>query len=455
MPKKNEILTLKIENITNLGFGVARYEGLVIFVAGAVTGDEVLAKIIKVTPSYAIARIEKILISSPLRVNDRCGYDRCTSCAYKLISYAEECKIKENDVKEAFIKAGIYDAEISDIVPSPNVFEYRNKAQYPITKSPDGEYIIGYYAPKSHRVCEARFCPLTPRVFGEICDTVATFAKKHAISVYDEKSGSGLLRHIYIRRGEVTGEILLTLVINGDTLPFSEALCADIREKFSDVVGILINVNREKTNIILGKEYKALWGRDYIYDVLAGVRLKIKPSAFYQVNHAAAELLYKKAGELADLKGGEVLLDLYCGTGSIGLSMAKGAKSLVGVEIVEDAVACARENAQNSGIENALFFASPASDTEQIFKDAEQRLGKIAPDVVILDPPRSGCDEATVKFVAGLNPQRIVYISCNPQTLARDVKLFTTLGYTFGNITPFDLFPATGHVESVVCLTRK
>ena len=305
-------------------------------------------------------------------------------------------------------------------------------------------------------MCEARFCPLTPRIFGEICDTLSEFFKENELSCYDEKTGRGLLRHIYLRRGELSGEILVTLVINGEKLPNESRLVSKITEKCGSVVGILLNVNEKSTNVILGDKYRVLFGRDYIFDTLCGVKLKIKPSAFYQVNHASAELLYKKARKLANLKKSDTLLDLYCGTGSIGLSMADDCQELFGVDIVKDAIDCAKENALFANIKNAHFFASSADETEKILDEATKALGrKILPDVVILDPPRSGCGERAVRFVASLMPKRIVYISCNPTTLARDVRTFSSLGYTHGEVTPFDLFPSTGHVESLVCLQRQ
>ena len=456
MLKKNDLISLKIEDMTNLGFGVAKHLGLVVFVSGAVTGEEILAKVIKVTSSYAVCRVEKLISPSPIRVNDRCNIEKCSSCAYKSISYGEECRIKKKSVEEAFKKAGLSNPKIAELVPSPKSCGYRNKAQYPVTRDANRRYVIGYYAPKSHRVCEARYCPLTPRVFGEICDVIAKYAEKHGISTYDEESGSGLLRHIYIRRGEVSGEILVTLVVTENAIPNSDELICSLTEKFPEIVGILLNVNPKRTNIILSENYKTLYGVDYIYDTLSGVKLKIKAGAFYQVNHDSCELLYAKTRELASLEKSDTLLDLYCGIGSIGLSMAKDAGELFGVEVVRDAVDCARENAAQAGIENASFFAASADDTDGLLADVEKRLSrKVKPDVIILDPPRSGCGEKAVRYVASLSPKRIVYISCNPTTLARDVKLFCDMGYSFGELTPFDLFPGTGHVESVVCLTRE
>ena len=456
MLKKNDIIKLDITSITNLGFGVGRYEGLVIFVSGAVTGDEVNVKIIKITSSYAVGRVENFIKKSSVRDERRCPIGACTSCAYKNVSYAHEKEIKKNDVKEAFVKAGLFDVKVSDLVASPSVTEYSNKAQYPISKDKNGEYVIGFYAPKSHRVTEARSCPLAPKIFSDILGRLAEFFKKYALSVYDEEKNEGLLRHIYIRRGEVTEEILLTVVINGSSLPHSDELVNSISKEFPNIVGILINKNQDKTNVILGNEFITLYGRDYIYDILGGVKLKITAPSFYQVNHNAAELLYAKAKELAAPTKDDTLLDIYCGAGSIGLSMANEVGELIGIEIIESAVLCARENAKGTNIDNANFYTGDAFDTEKLLDNAERELGrKIEPTIVVLDPPRAGCSEKLINYVSSLSPKRIVYISCNPTTLARDAALFKELGYYCSEVTPFDLFPCTGHVESVVCLKRQ
>ncbi len=453
--KKNDIYTLNIEGMTNLGFGVARVDGRVIFVNGAVTGDEVEAKIIKTTSSYAVAKVEKLIKASEIRTDARCDARGCSSCAYKHIDYSHEIKIKERDVKEAFAKAGMPNVKVAPLVPSPELFGYRNKAQYPVSITKDGEYTVGFFAPKSHRVCEARHCPLAPKIFGEIIDVLCAFFKKHSFSVYDEGSGNGLIRHIYLRRGEVTGETLLTLVVTKDALPHSDELVKIITERFSDVVGILLNVNSEETNVILGEKFITLFGRDHIFDKLGGNMLKISAASFYQVNRGAAELLYRKAAELAEPSRDDVLLDLYCGAGSIGLSMANRVRELIGIEIVDAAVICAEENARANGADNAKFYTGDAANTERMLDNAENSLGrKIEPSIIVLDPPRAGCDERLIKYVSALSPKRIVYISCNPTTLARDCKLFEELGYTAGEVTPFDLFPMTGHRVCVGWVTR-
>lgn len=454
--KKNETVTVIIEGITNLGFGVGHVGGEVIFVSDAVTGDMVEAKVIKSTPSYAVGKVIEYKVRSAVRTEDRCKNVACHSCAYKAIDYSYEKELKEETVRQAFKKCGLGDVKVLPLVGSPTERGYRNKAQYPVRLTKDGEYIIGFYAPKSHRVTEAAGCPLAPLEFGEILETIRVLLKKYEITVYDEERREGLLRHIYLRRGEVSGEILLTLVICGRALPHSEEIVGALTSRYPEICGILLNVNERDTNVILGDEFITLFGRDYIFDTLAGVKLKITAPSFYQVNRGAAELLYAKARELAEPKPDELILDLYCGAGSIGLSMAKDAGEIIGVEIVPSAVECAKFNAKENGIKNASFYVGDAANTEGLLARAEGERGeKILPDTVILDPPRGGCDEKLLEYVSRLSPKKIVYISCNPQTLARDVATLNKFGYFTDEVAPFDLFPLTGHVESVACLTQR
>lgn len=453
--RKNDLLTGRIVDITNLGFGVAKAEGAVIFVSDTVPGDVAKIRIIKVGSSYLVGRVEELITPSSLRTEGRCDSKVCRSCAYKCLSYDHEKSLKEESVRQIFKKSGLGEVKIMPLIGSPCERGYRNKAQYPVGRDKSGGYVIGFYAPKSHRVTEAADCPLAPENFGRIIDALRHFFAKYDLSVYDEKNGEGLLRHIYLRRGEVSGEVLLTLVINGTFLPHRDELVTDLTAKFPEIVGILLNVNKENTNIILGEEFITLFGRDYIFDQLGGVTLKITAPSFYQVNHGAAELLYAKAKELAAPTKDDLLLDLYCGAGSIGLSMADEAGEVIGVEIVESAVECATFNAEINHIFNASFYAGDAADTKRILEPAERARGeKIKPDIVILDPPRGGSDEGLLHHIASLSPRKIVYISCNPATLARDMVILKELGYEGNEVTPFDLFPMTGHVESVVCLTK-
>ena len=453
--KKNELVRITIDDITDLGFGVGRLGGVVVFVSDTVPGDVIEAKIIKVNSSYLVARVEKYIEKSNRRVTGRCSECACKSCAYKNISYADESKLKEDGVRRLFSISSLAGISTAPVTVSPSELRYRNKAQYPIALI-NGEYKVGFFAPKSHRVTPIEDCPLTPEVFSDIVALLKKYFAEKKLSVYDETTGEGLLRHIYLRRGEVSGEILLTLVINGDRIPDSASLVELVTSSFPEVVGVLLNVNKENTNVVLGDKFITLYGRDYIYDTLAGVLLKITAPSFYQVNHGAAELLYAKAKELAGPEKNDTLLDLFCGAGSIGLSMADSVNELIGIEIVGSAVECAKENAHSNGMSNALFFTGDATETERLLANAERELGrKISPDVIILDPPRAGCDERLVRFVSSLEPKRIVYISCNPKTLARDVAIFRNCGYDTDTVYPFDLFPMTGHVESVVCLDKK
>ena len=452
--KKNQCVTVEINDLTDLGFGVGRVDGAVVFVSDTVPGDVCEVKLIKINKTYLVGRVEKYIKRSDMRVMDRCSERACKSCAYKNVSYKCEAQFKEDGVRRIFGTSALEGITTAPVTASPAQTRYRNKAQYPIALI-DGEYRVGFFAPKSHRVTPIADCPLTPRVFSTICDELCAYFKENSVSVYDEESGKGLLRHIYLRQGEVSGEILVTVVINGTALPKECELADRLCAKVPNIVGVLININTEATNVVLGREYRTIRGRDYIYDTLAGVRLKITAPSFYQVNHSATELLYAKAKELANPTKDDTLLDLFCGAGSIGLSMADSVGELVGIEIVDSAVECARDNARSSNITNAHFFTGDATETEQLLANAERELGRrLTPDIVILDPPRAGCDEKLVRFVSTLNAKRIVYISCNPKTLARDVVIFRECGYDTEVVYPFDLFPMTGHVESVVCLTR-
>lgn len=455
--EKNRTFEIEITDLNNLGYGVGRIGDLVVFVAGAVDGDRVEAKIIKVQKNYAVGRLEKILSPSPYRlpVPDPCPARGCGGCAYRAITYAHELELKRNAVKAAFRRAGLSDAVVLPVLSTGKTAGYRNKAQYPVTGTPDAP-VIGFFAPKSHRVTDARRCPLQPTVFGEILDAIAALLGEYGIAPYDEESGAGLLRHIYLRSSQGEKEILLTFVLNGETLPHADEVIRELTVRFPALVGIGININRAKTNVICGDEYRTLWGKDTITDTLAGVTLSFSPASFYQVNRDAAELLYKKAKEIADFKGDELLLDLFCGVGSIGLSMADAVGRVIGIEIVPDAVRCAAENARANEIENAAFFAGDASDVEGLLAGAERALGgALQPDAVILDPPRKGCDPKLLDFLASKAIPKIVYVSCNPETLSRDVAYLAGKGYGFSEITPVDLFPRTGHVETVVRLFRR
>lgn len=453
---KNKEYEMEIEDLNNLGYGVGRVENVAVFVGGAVDGDRVLARIILVKKNYAVARAEKIIRPSVHRQKESfCPYKGCGGCAYADIDYSHELDLKRARVESAFYKHGIKDARVMPVFSTYKTKHYRNKAQYPVTQDKNGEYRVGFFAPKSHRVVSAVECPLQPVLFADILKALLEFFSEHKISAYDEQTGKGLVRHIYLRSSEDEKECTLVLVINGRSFPKSEQLVSEVRKKFPSVTSLMLNVNTDNTNVVCGDEYITLYGEGHLIDTMCGVSLKISPAAFYQVNREVAEAIYKKAKSLAELKGDETLLDLYCGIGSIGLSMADSVSSLVGIEVVPEAVECAKENALRNGIKNASFFCADASGAQNIIEKAELSTGrKIDFDTVILDPPRKGCSEELLEYLAKANCKKIIYVSCNPDTLARDALFLTKNGFSMSEVYPFDMFPRTGHVESVVCLTR-
>ncbi len=459
---KNQTITLKITDLNNLGCGVGKTDdGMTVFVKGAVTGDLVEAKIIKVTATYAVARLEKVISASPerfdctgLRQIECTAPMSCGGCTYRNIKYEHELALKRDYVKSAFRKAGLPEVEVADTAHTEKVTSYRNKGQYPVREI-KGRIRAGFFATKTHDLIPCDNCLLQPEIFGEIVAFVTDFAEKNHIKAYDEERGRGVLRHIYLRIAEMTGEIMVCLVINSDDLEckdkFAQKLCA----RFPSVASVMLNVNKRNTNVILGEKFICIGGRDYIIDELCGCKFKISAGSFYQVNHDGAELLYRLARERAALTGKETVADLYCGAGTIGLSMADKASRIVGIEIVDEAVECARENAKLNGIENAYFFCGDASDTRGLLANAKDSLGDFTPDVVVIDPPRKGTTEELIDYLDSLGVTRVVYVSCNPDTLARDCAYFAKKEYNIGEVTPVDLFPSTGHTEAIVLLSRE
>jgi 23S rRNA (uracil1939-C5)-methyltransferase len=364
--------------------------------------------------------------------------------------------MKRAAVRSDFRREGLGDVEIEPVrvADGEHPFRgYRNKAQYPLKQGKNGVE-AGFYAAKTHTVIASDECALEPPLFTELVRWFCAYATRAGWSVYDETKGKGLLRHLYLRYGQGSGEAMVCVVVNGKELPgeaaFSKALC----EAFPSVCSVFLNTNRENTNVVLGKDYRLLAGRPYLEDTLLGRTFAISPQSFYQVNHDGAELLYRVAGERLREACGRIplLLDLYCGIGTIGLCLSDLAERVIGIEIVPEAVVCAGENAARNGVQNARFFCGDASDTELLLAEAERELGPIRPDAVILDPPRKGVDEALVEYLAKRGIPTIVYISCGPDTLARDCARFRKLGYEIGPVTPVNLFPRTGHCEAVCCL---
>ena len=449
--KKDDVIELDVTDVNNLGNGVGRVDSRVVFIRGAVSGERVKAKVIKTNKSFAVAKLIEVLTPSEHRLDKEfCQAPlSCGGCVYRHITYEHELLLKRGYVKAAFAKAGIGDATVLPVLSTGKTEGYRNKAQYPVARNRNGIF-AGFYASKTHSVLPVGNCSIQNKSFSDIVKAVCEFADANGWSVYDEESGKGLLRHIYLRAGQKTGEIMLCLVINGERLPKEDSFVAYIVGRFNDIVSLMINKNTRSTNVVLGNEYRTLYGKDGIEDELCGLSFFISPDSFYQVNREGAEMLYTKAAQMADFSGTEVIMDLYCGTGTIGLSMAQRVKSVCGVEIVESAVECARENARRNGIDNARFVCADAGDKQTIL-DA---LDGARPDAVIIDPPRKGSTKELVNCLAELEVDKIVYISCDPDTLARDAVWFKERGYHMGEVQPVDMFPRTGHVECVVCFAR-
>ena len=446
--KKNDEFIIDITDVTNEGSGVGKYEGMAVFVPLTAVGDTVKVKALKVKKTYTFGKLVEIISPSIDRIENDCeAFNKCGGCVYRHISYEAECKLKENKVYEVIKRIGGVDMKPQPIIPSISIYGYRNKAQYPVS----GEGKVGFYAFHSHRIIPCADCSLQPRIFSKIVAVTEDWIKENNISIYEEEKHRGLLRHIYLRLAEVTNEIMFTAVINGDKLPFADRLIESLKSLCGEnLKSVQININKKDTNVILGNKCEVLYGEPYITDVLCGIKVRLSALSFYQVNRTMAEKLYEKAAEYAKPEGRNIL-DLYCGAGTIGLSMAGSAKSIIGVEIIPEAIADAEFNARNNGIKNAEFICGDATTAAN---DLKKR--KIHPDTVIVDPPRKGCTPELIATITNdFSPERVVYVSCDPATLARDIKIFGENGYSLIEYTPVDLFPRTSHVETVAILKNE
>ena len=452
--QKNQLLTLRIERLSNDGSGVAHSsEGEAVFVPGTAPGDEAQVRIVKDCGRYAFGILDKLLTPSPDRIPVDCAVaDPCGGCSLRHLDYTAELRAKQESVADAFRRIGGLDVPVLDALPSPEVDRYRNKVQFPVGRDKDGTPCIGFYAGRTHRIVPCPDCKLQPGILNDIGNTLCAFFAAHGIQPYDEERGKGLVRHIFLRRGAHSGQIMVCLVCTRPKLPHSDELVVLLRERFSDIATILINVNAKKTNVILGEEIVTLYGPGCIEDTLCGVPVRLGPLSFYQVNTLAAERLYGVAAEYARLEPDDVLLDLYCGMGTIGLSMAGHCRELIGVEIIPEAIDSAKANAARMGdaiAAKSRFFCADAGE-------AAARLAAegLRPDVIMLDPPRKGCDETTLSAVVQMSPRRVVYVSCNPSTAARDAAWLGQHGYRAEKVQPVDLFPRTKHVECVIALSK-
>ena len=452
--QKNQILTLRIERLSSDGSGVAHSaDGEAVFVPGTAPGDEARVRIVKDCGRYAFGILDELLTPSPDRVPVDCPVaGPCGGCSLRHLDYAAELRAKQESVLDAFRRIGGLEVPVLDILPSPEVDRYRNKVQFPVGVDKNSAPCIGFYAGRTHRIVPCPDCKLQPGVLNEIGNALCAFFAQQGIRPYDEQSGKGLVRHIFLRRGAHSGQIMVCLVCTRAKLPHAEQLCAVLREQFPAISTILLNVNAKNTNVILGSENHILYGPGYIEDTLCGVPVRLGPLSFYQVNTLAAERLYGVAAQYAQLTPDDTLLDLYCGMGTIGLSMADQCRGLIGVEIVPEAIESAKANAARMGeavaAKSRFFCADAGQAATQLAAEG------LHPDIVMLDPPRKGCDEATLSAVVRMAPRRVVYVSCNPATAARDAAWLEKNGYHAEKVQPVDLFPRTKHVEAVLLLTK-
>lgn len=456
--QKNDVLTVKIEDMGHDGEGIGKCEGYTLFVKDTVIGDLAEVKVIKAKKNYGYARLMRLIEPSVHRVEPVCPVARpCGGCQLQMLDYAEQLRFKEKKIAGNLQRiGGMTEIPMEPIVGMENPFRYRNKAQFPIGQDRNGKLITGFYAGRTHQIMENRNCYLGVEQNEEILNRILAWMEENGVPAYNEETGKGLVRHVLIRFGFMTKEIMVCLVVNGKKLPAEEKLIKSLTE-FEGMTSITLSANRERTNVIMGKEIRCLWGQGYITDYIGNVKYRISPLSFYQVNPAQTEKLYGLALEYAGLTGNETVWDLYCGIGTISLFLAQKAKKVYGVEIVPEAIADAKNNAKINEIENAEFFVGKSEEILPAYYEqyAKDHPGEHAhADVIVVDPPRKGCEENLLHTMASMQPDRIVYVSCDSATLARDVKVLGELGYEVKKVRGVDQFPMTCHVETVVLLSQ-
>ncbi|MDR1734819.1 MAG: 23S rRNA (uracil(1939)-C(5))-methyltransferase RlmD [Oscillospiraceae bacterium] len=465
--RKNEILTLTITDITLQGAGIARHEGQVVFIPGTAVGDTVKAVIIKPKENYAIGKLLQVLEPSPDRAEVDCPcFPACGGCDFRHLKYEAELRLKEDNLRETLRRIGGIEVPVRPIRPSAEICRYRNKTFVPVGLDKDGKLIGGFYARGTHRIVPCASCLLEKPSTEHILRTVMDWAVDCGVSIYDEQSHTGLLRHIMVRYTQDETDVGIGLVINGNSIPRADLLIRNIRAKFKNIRCFLLVHNTERTNVVNAGPVTILWGNPILTEKVCGLTFEVSPKVFMQINHAQMEVLYAVARGYALAGGGAptgherpvgavlsdkpILLDLYCGAGTIGLTMADACKEVIGVELVEPSVKDAIRNAKKNGIQNARFLQLDAS-----MAAAKLAREGVEPDIVIVDPPRKGCEESLLRIIThSFRPARLVYISCDPATLARDLRYIAANGYTVREVTPVDMFPRTGHVESCCLCVR-
>ena len=457
--QKNDVLTVKIEDMGHDGEGIGKCEGYTLFVKDTVIGDLAEVKVIKAKKNYGYARLMRLIEPSAHRGEPVCPVARpCGGCQLQMLDYAEQLRFKEKKIAGNLQRiGGMTEIPMEPIVGMENPFRYRNKAQFPIGQDRNGKLITGFYAGRTHQIMENRNCYLGVEQNEEILNRILAWMEENGVPAYNEETGKGLVRHVLIRFGFMTKEIMVCLVVNGKKLPAEEKLIKSLTE-LEGMTSITLSANRERTNVIMGKEIRCLWGQGYITDYIGTVKYRISPLSFYQVNPAQTEKLYGLALEYADLTGNETVWDLYCGIGTISLFLAGKAKKVCGVEIIPQAIDDARENAKRNHIENAEFFVGKAEEVlPEFYEKAMKEVSSdemLHPDVIVVDPPRKGCDDACLNTMLRMQPERIVYVSCDSATLARDLKILCDGGYEIRKVRGVDQFGMTVHVETVVLLSK-
>lgn len=452
--KKNDELIIDIHDIGQQGEGIGKYEGYTLFVNNATIGDKVRVKLMKAKKNYGYARLLEVIEPSPYRVKPICKIaDKCGGCSIMHLDYEKQLEYKHDKVINCLERIGKFDLSNIDVKPiigMENPYYYRNKVQLPVGKDKEGQIVMGFYARRTHSIINMEECYIQSEVNSQIFEIVREFLKKYKISIYDEVNHRGLVRHIVTRVGFTTGQVMVCLVINGKKLPHEDKLVEGLI-KIDGMTSISLNFNLENTNVIMGEEVRTIWGEDYIIDYIGDVKYQISPVSFYQVNPIQTKVIYETALEYADLKGDETVWDLYCGIGTISLFMAKKAKKVYGVEIVEDAILDARRNAKINDIDNADFFVGAAEEV----LPSKYKEESVYADVIVVDPPRKGCDESLLSTIVNMEPKRFVYVSCDPATLARDLAYMADHGYELKKVQAVDQFPHTTHVECIALIQKE
>lgn len=451
--KKGQTVIIQISAQGTEGEGIGRVDGFAIFVPSTVEGDTARVEITKVNHSYAFGRLVELIQPSVWRVQPPCPvFDRCGGCNFMHIAYEKQLELKRQRVADCLQRIGGFESvEVASTLGMQHPWRYRNKTQMPVGRDDGGRLRAGFFAPRSHEIVPVEDCQVGSEQSASACAAVLEYMNRCLVEPYDEKEHRGVVRHVFVRHSRHTGQVMVVVAANALRMEQSEVLVSLLRDRVIGLKSVIHNVNTERTNVVLGKHNVTLWGQDYIEDCMDGLRFRISPASFYQVNTQQTQVLYRTAVEFAQLTGHETVFDLYCGIGTISLYMAKHTEKVIGVELVEDAVKDARQNAVANGINHAYFYAGAV---EQVIPRLYE-MGERA-DVVVLDPPRKGVDRVTLQTVIDMNPERIVYVSCNPATLARDTKvLFDDGGYAVRRVQPVDMFAHTGHVETVALLSHE